>query len=51
MGATAVLSNTDQLCELGHYSVPDEARVCAGYAECSPLGTYTRTALQPPPAR
>jgi DNA processing protein len=24
---------------------------CAGYAECSPLGTYTRTALQPPPAR
>ena len=30
MGATAVLSNSGQLCELGRYSVPDEARVLVG---------------------
>ena len=30
MSATAVQSEPRQLCELGHYAVPDEARVLVG---------------------
>ena len=30
MSATATQSNPSQLCELGHYTVPDEARVLVG---------------------